>query len=276
MGFIISEEEKRIKLMPSLHPKNQNSGMRDWDILQATFYLNARIWDVQFFESHLPYLTEKPNQDDQDELSTVNYLGNNGVNWDDHEHQDLHTQESRGSEGRLENETPRETEQIEENAGEDQTEENEGEEQNEMLGRGARQKFEPYWRKDYACKSTWIINPTKDEHQIVQSESKRPGTRYPLDNYVNTNCFSELHRNFLAAIDKIEEPRNYYEAARDPKWCDAMRKEIDALEKNGTWKIVSIPHDKKPIGCKWVYKVKYKADGTIERYKARLVTQGFT
>ena len=55
-----------------------------------------------------------------------------------------------------------------------------------------------------------------------------------------------------------------------------MNKEISALQENQTWEVVSLPANKKPIGCKWVYKVKYKADGTIERYKARLVAKGYT
>jgi len=55
-----------------------------------------------------------------------------------------------------------------------------------------------------------------------------------------------------------------------------MRKEIKALEHNITWKLIEIPHGKKPIGCKWVYKIKYNAKRDIERYKERLVAKGYT
>ena len=49
-----------------------------------------------------------------------------------------------------------------------------------------------------------------------------------------------------------------------------------ALIKNNTWKITELPPDKKPVGCKSVFTVKYRADETIERYKTRLVAKGFT
>ncbi|GKC72140.1 retrovirus-related pol polyprotein from transposon TNT 1-94 [Tanacetum coccineum] len=54
-----------------------------------------------------------------------------------------------------------------------------------------------------------------------------------------------------------------------------MKLEIQALEKNNTWKLVPLPIGKTSIGNKWVYKIKHKADGAIERYKARLVAKGF-
>eukprot|EP00253_Pinus_taeda_P012750 PITA_12750 len=54
-----------------------------------------------------------------------------------------------------------------------------------------------------------------------------------------------------------------------------MQKEYDALIKNGTWKLVDPPLGTKPIGCKWVYKNKYKADGSPDKHKARLVAKGF-
>ena len=54
-----------------------------------------------------------------------------------------------------------------------------------------------------------------------------------------------------------------------------MQKEYDALIKNGTWKLVDPPLGTKPIGCKWVYKNKYKADGSLEKHKSRLVEKSF-
>lgn len=54
-----------------------------------------------------------------------------------------------------------------------------------------------------------------------------------------------------------------------------MKDEIKALEDNETWEIMTLPKGKKAIGCKWIYKIKYKANGEIERFKARLVAKGF-
>ena len=55
-----------------------------------------------------------------------------------------------------------------------------------------------------------------------------------------------------------------------------MMVEMAALEKNNTWELVKLPKGKKPVGCNWVFTVKCKYDGTLERYKARLVDKGYT
>jgi hypothetical protein len=65
------------------------------------------------------------------------------------------------------------------------------------------------------------------------------------------------------------------EASNDTKWIQAMDLELEVLTKTGTWSIVDLPPNIKPIGCRWVYRVKYKPDGSVERYKARLVTKGY-
>lgn len=61
-----------------------------------------------------------------------------------------------------------------------------------------------------------------------------------------------------------------------PEWRLAMDTELQALESNQTWSVVSLPHGKSVVGCRWVYKAKFRADGTLERYKARLVAKGYT
>ncbi|KAL0302911.1 UNVERIFIED_CONTAM: Retrovirus-related Pol polyprotein from transposon TNT 1-94 [Sesamum radiatum] len=53
-----------------------------------------------------------------------------------------------------------------------------------------------------------------------------------------------------------------------------MQAKIDALERNRTWQLTPLPAKKQPIGCKWVFKTKLWADGSIKRYKARLVIKG--
>ena len=55
-----------------------------------------------------------------------------------------------------------------------------------------------------------------------------------------------------------------------------MEVEIDTLKLIGTQEFVDLPPGKRPIRCKWLYKIKYKADSTIERYKASLIAKGFT
>jgi len=53
-----------------------------------------------------------------------------------------------------------------------------------------------------------------------------------------------------------------------------MTKEIEALELNKTWKIEDLPLNKKPTNYKWLYKIKYNSDGTIDRYKVRPIIGG--
>ncbi|GKV36117.1 hypothetical protein SLEP1_g44285 [Rubroshorea leprosula] len=72
------------------------------------------------------------------------------------------------------------------------------------------------------------------------------------------------------------EPSNYYEAANSDAWRVAMKEELKMIEKNDTWTLVDKPKNKNIISVKWVYRVKMNYDGTINKYKARLVVKGYS
>lgn len=94
---------------------------------------------------------------------------------------------------------------------------------------------------------------------------------YPIENYLSDAIFSVQQKAFLAAVSAGVEPKFYHDAIKDKAWRNAMCHEIAALEKQRTWDLVDLPEGKVSIGCKWVYKLKYNADGTLERHKARLI-----
>lgn len=66
----------------------------------------------------------------------------------------------------------------------------------------------------------------------------------------------------------------FQEAIKSPHWITVVNEELSALEENQTWDITTLPPGKKPIGTKWLFKTKYLPDGSVERYKARLVVLG--
>ena len=74
----------------------------------------------------------------------------------------------------------------------------------------------------------------------------------------------------------LYEPRTYRKANIDPLWQKTMVEENQALISKHTQDLVNLPPNKYVVGCKWVYKIKTRADGSIEKYKARPVAKGFT
>ena len=56
---------------------------------------------------------------------------------------------------------------------------------------------------------------------------------------------------------------------------EAINSEIESILSNHTWELTNLPPDSKPIGCKWIFKRKLKLDGSIDKYKARLVVKGY-
>lgn len=130
----------------------------------------------------------------------------------------------------------------------------------ELLGKGHRPKRPPVKLADYV---TTLL------HQPFPS-----ATPYPLDNYISSSRFSDNYQAYILAITSGNEPRNYNEAMLDDHWKGAVSDEIGSLENLGTWTVEDLPPGKKALGCKWVFRLKYKSDGTLERHKARLVVLG--
>ena len=78
---------------------------------------------------------------------------------------------------------------------------------------------------------------------------------------------------------KFGIPKNYQQAIESPnkkQWLEAIHKELMMMKRRGVWKIVELPKGRKTIPCKWVFDIKRKADGSIERHKARLVACGYS
>ncbi|CAN1315366.1 Retrovirus-related Pol polyprotein from transposon TNT 1-94 [Linum perenne] len=101
-------------------------------------------------------------------------------------------------------------------------------------------------------------------------------SNYPITSFTTYDQLSSKHKLYALNTTNLTEPRTFDEAVKEEHWRNAMRAELQALEDNQTWDIVDCPEGKKPVGCRWVYKIKLQSDGRIERYKARLVAKGFT
>lgn len=145
-----------------------------------------------------------------------------------------------------------------------------GESVSETLGRGHRTKESSTRLRDFVTYTTQLISPSA----CSSTPTPSTGTFYPIAQYVNYDRFSPQHRAFLASMTGETEPTSYVQAMKDVRWKEAMTKEIEALEANGTWTVEDLPPGKRALGSKWVYKIKYNSDGSVERYKARLVLLG--
>ena len=92
--------------------------------------------------------------------------------------------------------------------------------------------------------------------------SVESSTIHQISQFLSYDNISPLYLSFLVSIDKEKEPSTYAEAKELLVWCGAMDDEVDALEDTDTWTICTLPPDKTPIGCKWVFKVKFNSDGS--------------
>lgn len=74
----------------------------------------------------------------------------------------------------------------------------------------------------------------------------------------------------------MSQIQQFEEAMEKKEWSEAMKEELAAIQKNETWELVDLPKDKKAIGVKWIFRTKYYADGSIQKYKALLIAKGYS
>ena len=129
-----------------------------------------------------------------------------------------------------------------------------------QLRRSTRQCAQPKYLNDYLC-----YNVTMDSKPL-----------YPIQNYINYSKLTTHHTYYICQIYENHEPQTYKQAIKFPQWKQAIQDELIAMDLNNTWTIIQLPPNKKPITCKWLFKLKLNSDGTVAKHKARLVARGFT
>ena len=99
----------------------------------------------------------------------------------------------------------------------------------------------------------------------------------PLRNRRSPQRFGEWAT--VADVEIESDPKTYKQAMKSPnskQWENAMKEELSSLNKHNTWDLVDLPAGKNLVGCKWVFKTKRDANGAVDRFKARLVAQGYS
>ena len=105
------------------------------------------------------------------------------------------------------------------------------------------------------------------------SEDHPPRYRSVSDLYSET---SPITQDEEAHLLSGEEPLSYTEASCEEVWKRAMREEMLAIDKNNTWELVIPPPNCRPIGLKWIFKLKKNPQGEVIKHKARLVVKGYS
>lgn len=124
-----------------------------------------------------------------------------------------------------------------------------------IIRQSTRLKQRPNWWTDYEVhtKPTSLFS-TADAHSCQVPSSTYSISKYPISSYLSYQHFSPTHKAFITHLDASHEPSTYSQAVNNPKWVEAMTRELVALEENQTWTLMELPPGKRAIGCKWVYK----------------------
>ncbi|GJW51323.1 ribonuclease H-like domain, reverse transcriptase, RNA-dependent DNA polymerase [Tanacetum coccineum] len=140
---------------------------------------------------------------------------------------------------------------------------------------------EPEWT-DFRIENLEETN----EHHDQENQPNEEDNVFPNNDVMATIFFSpqnppinrtlnDIYENTEELLLAEDEPKNYKEASNDQKWIEAMKVELDSINRNNTWVLTTLPTGHKAIGLKWVFKTKKDANGNIIKHKARLVAKGY-
>ncbi|GJW76447.1 ribonuclease H-like domain, reverse transcriptase, RNA-dependent DNA polymerase [Tanacetum coccineum] len=124
------------------------------------------------------------------------------------------------------------------------------------------------------------FTPNNSTQSIYQSDTGLNSTTISHSHFDHTplrgyRTLSNLYENTEELLLAEDEPKNYKEASNDQRWIEAMKVELDSINRNNTWELTTLPKGHKAIGLKWVFKTKRDANGNIIKHKARLVAKGY-
>ncbi|XP_038895913.1 uncharacterized protein LOC120084086 [Benincasa hispida] len=127
-----------------------------------------------------------------------------------------------------------------------------------------------------------LLRVTECDHRPSTSEETGKAREYdasldmPIALRKWTSNLSFEFRAFIINLDTVTIPTNVHVAMEILEWKAVVMDEMKALETNKTWDLMALPKGHNTFGCKWVFTVKYKSDGTLDRYKARMVAKRLT
>ncbi|KAL0641218.1 hypothetical protein Bca4012_103077 [Brassica carinata] len=254
--------------------------------------------DVKFIETKGYY--EEKNWEDLEDLSQEprnmaenlrNILERLGVNMSQDKVREVERTTPLDHEGRIESES-RVQEQHQEDSGHHDQEVTQEVENVPQVG--VNEQGEVHDPEEVSETETEVQAEVQAEDQV---QVLRRSTRIKRDasNWVNTRVYynaqavehpsqalcsfaeyPEEHMVFMCNLDENEIPRSYEEAMKHKVWRDSVGDERDAMIRNDTWYESELPKGKKAVSSRWIFTIKYLANGEIDRRKTRLVARGFT
>lgn len=122
---------------------------------------------------------------------------------------------------------------------------------------------------------TAVSNPTESAPAVEQQQER---TQHPMTTRFRNNIHKKTTKFNLTATLETDPhwiPSTWQQAMKHAKWRAAMCSEFNSTSENHTWNLVEMQRYMNVIGCRWVFTIKYKPNGEIDRYKARIVAKGY-